>query len=64
MRTLALALALGISALVGGAPAVRAANTNCTSTLSGSIAGTNLMARFNINAVFYFRAPPLSSLPS
>jgi hypothetical protein len=39
MRTLALALLFSISALVGGASAVRAADTNCTSSLSGNITG-------------------------
>jgi len=39
MRTSALALVFTISALVGGASAVRAADANCTGSLSGNITG-------------------------
>ena len=39
MRMLALALVFAISALVGGAAAVHAADANCTSSLSGNITG-------------------------
>ena len=39
MRSLALALALAVPVAFAGAPAVHAANTNCTGALSGSITG-------------------------
>lgn len=43
MRTLALALAVAISALVGGVSVVHSATISCTSTLSGSIAPGNIV---------------------
>src|SRR5690348_16754498 len=45
MRTISLALVLALSALVGGASAVRAADTICTGALSGNITGNIIVPK-------------------